>query len=122
MSSVSSASSSSSNATAAVSVSSPVEKSHSPTQGLRRGFMSGNVFISCSALPSSGAVKPLLLHMLDKTEPPSVQESYALMVAMAGLQAVVSSVASLTDSQTSKAANDSKCDPWNNSVHSGAFM
>jgi hypothetical protein len=107
MSSVSSASSSSSNATAAVSVSSPVEKSHSPTQGLRRGFMSGNVFISCSALPSSGAVKPLLLHMLDKTEPPSVQESYALMVAMAGLQAVVSSVASLTDSQTSKAANDS---------------
>ena len=49
------------------------------------------------------------LHMLDKTEPPPVQESYALVIAMAGLQAVVSSVASLADDRVIKPVKNSKC-------------
>lgn len=32
----------------------------SPTHGPRRGFMSGNVFISYFALPASGTAKPIM--------------------------------------------------------------
>ena len=60
VSSVSSVSSSSSNTAAAVSVSSPSDKAHSPTQGPRRGFMTGNIFISYFALPAVGAAKPVM--------------------------------------------------------------
>lgn len=42
--------------------------------------------------------------MLDKVEPPTVQDSYALALAMTGLQTVVGSISSLVDERVIKPA------------------